>query len=224
MSAAPRWRRLRQVLITSWLLAPGCNAPIVQPPPPPLRAASVNALAVEVEFPEALDRASAENPSHFVLYPAGNPAAPVPINSATLVDTFYGRVVQLLVAPTPLPDNTAFTVEAYDVRTLGGKPTGQHGVGFTTGLNYEPSLRQIFARSCNSCHDSARTEGNYRTDTYGTLFGTGSNSRPNLIAGNPNCLLVVKTKPGRSMFDAGELSYLDSEMIRSWVVNYQARP
>ena len=52
----------------------------------------------------------------------------------------------------------------------------------------------------------------------------GTSPTPNLIAGNPRCLLAVKTKPRNSMFIQGNLSYLDSDIILNWIVNYSARP
>ena len=143
--------------------------------------------------------------------------------SAALVDTFYGRVVQILIADGPLPDTTDFIVETQDVRTLDGRSTGRRSVTFRTGLSYRSPLRELFDSRCSSCHGASQAAGNYSTDSYDGLFGAGTDATPNLIAGNPSCLVIRKCRPGRSMWDAGQLSYLDFEMILNWVASYGAR-
>ena len=229
MRATWRRRRERFALFALLALGQGCKGPPPLapappgPPPPPLRAAKVSAQAVEVEIAEPLDRASAEEVGRYVLHPDGSPGAPLSVTRATLVDTIFGRAVQLVLAG-PLPDGSVFVIEASDVRTLDGESTGRRVATFRSGLNYAEPMRDLFAQHCNSCHGDARLEGNYRTDSPAALTGGGTNTVPNLIAGNLNCLLVVKTRPGKSMFAAGALSWLDADLVRSWVVNYQARP
>src|SRR5204862_808411 len=88
-----------------------CHAAKVVAPPPPLRAASAALYAVDVEFAEPLDRASAEDASRDALYPAGSPSTPASIASAALVDTLYGRVVQL-IAPAWFGDSTKDGIDA----------------------------------------------------------------------------------------------------------------
>ena len=134
-----------------------------------------------------------------------------------------GRVVQILIADGPLPDTTDFIVETQDIRTLDGRSTGRRSATFRTGLSYRTPLRDLFDSRCSPCHGASQAAGNYRTDSYAALFDTGTDGTPNLIAGNPNCLLVRKCRPGRSMWDAGHLSYLDFEIILNWVASYGAR-
>jgi len=207
-------------------LTASCNTAKLLAPPPPLRAASASASAIDIEFAESLDRGSAQDPSRYLAYPTGNAGAPVAILQATVIDTLYGRVVRLIVSDPVagfLPDSADFTVQTSGLLTVTGRSTGLRSVDFRTGLNYDALLQDLFARHCNSCHGSTRVEGSYRTDSYLALQGGGTNSVPNLIAGDPNCLLVVKTKPRNSMFDRGNLTFLDSEMIHNWVASYQAR-
>lgn len=206
--------------------AAGCHTAKLLAPPPPLRAASAAAFAVDVEFAEPLDRATAQDPARYVVYPKGNSGAPATITQATLIDTLFGRVVQLLVSDPVsgfLPDSADYTVQTSGVLTVKGKSTGDRAIDFRTGLNYSTPMRDLFARHCDSCHGPARADGNYRTDSDVGLLGGGTNATPNLIPGDPLCLLVVKTKPLNSMFRLGELSYFDFELIRNWVVSYQAR-
>ena len=226
---APTARRSALLGIAASLLAGvllSCNTARVLAPPLPLRAASASASAIDLEFDEPLDRSSAQDPSRYFAYPTGSAGTPAVVLQATLIDTLYGRAVRLLVSDPVtgfLPDSAGYTVGTSGLRTVNGKVTGARSVDFQTGLNYGVQLRDLFARHCDSCHASGRSDGNYRTDTYAGLLGGGTNSTPNLIAGDPRCLLVVKTKPLNSMFDLGNLTFLDSDIIHNWVESYLAR-
>lgn len=219
-------RALAGAVVVGAALSVSCNTAKVLAPPPPLRAASASAFAIDVEFAEPLDRASAQDPSRFLAYPTGGVGAAPTILQATLIDTLYGRVVRLLVSDPVtgfLADSADYTVQTSGLLTVAGSSTGFRSVDFRTGLNYDAQLKNLFAHHCDSCHGLARADGSYRTDSYLALLGSGTNNIPNLIAGNPGCLLVEKTAPRRSMFSRGNLSFLDSEMIRNWVVSYLAR-
>jgi len=217
---------LLALLLAATVPSSSCHTARVLAPPPALRAASVAAFAVDVEFAEPVDKTSAEDPTHYNLYPAANPGLPATIGSATMVDTVFGRTVQLIV-PGWLgasPDSVDYEVTSTGVQAADGSPTGSRRTVFRTGLNYSQPLAQLFDIHCNACHGPKRTSCSYRTDSYSALFGAGTSPTPNLIAGNPRCLLAVKTKPRNSMFIQGNLSYLDSDIILNWIVNYSARP
>jgi hypothetical protein len=204
----------------------GCDTTKLVAPEPPLRAASAALYAIDVEFAEPLDRASAEDVSRYSLYPAGAPGSPATITGATLIDTVSLRVVQLLV-PDWLGDSTTdrrlTVIQTHGVRDWFGRSTGERSVQFRTGLSYTEPMRALFDSRCNSCHDASNAGGTYRTDSYVALFGPGTSPIANVIAGNPNCLLVVKCRPGNSMYRDGELSYFDYETVLNWVTIYQAR-
>jgi len=205
----------------------GCNTAAVLAPPPPLRAASASNLAIDVEFAEPLDKAYAQDASHYLVYPTDGSGSPAAVLQAALIDTLYGRVVRLSLqdpAQGFLPDSTDYTIQTSGVITLAGKSTGARSVEIRTGLNYDTPMQSLLTLHCNSCHGPVRVDGSYRTDSYGALFDPGTSPTPNVIAGDPNCLLVVKTKPSNSMFRVGGLTFLDSEIIHNWVVSYQARP
>ncbi len=212
--------------VAAVLVVIGCNTAAVLAPSPPLRAASASGLAIDVEFAESLDKGSAENPAHYAAYPVGSAGAPATILQAALIDTLYGRVVRLyLQDPVQgfLPDSAMYTVQTSGVLTLDGTSTGMRSVDLRTGLNHGAPMKDLLANHCDSCHGPARAEGSYRTDSYAALFGPGTSPTANVIAGDPNCLLVVKTKPSNSMFRLGALTFLDSDIIRNWVVSYSAR-
>lgn len=203
----------------------GCHTARVVAPPPPLRAASAAQFSLDLEFDEPLDRASAEDVSHYRLTPAAG-GATAAISSATLVDTLNGRVVQLLVPDwfSVNPDGTDWTIQAQGVLSIWGKSTGTRSVTFRAGLAYSVPMQAFFNDRCSSCHGASRTEGSYRTDTYAGLLGGGTNSTPNVIAADPTCLTVRKCKPHNSMFNAADLTYFDYELIANWVTNFNARP
>lgn len=205
----------------------GCDTAKLVAPAPPLRASSAALYAVNVEFAEPLDKASAEDPSHYAIYAAGALGSPSVISSATLIDTVALRVVQLLVPGwfgDSTTDNRLTVVESHGVRDWFGKSTGDRSVQFRTGLSYAEPMKALFGSRCSSCHGAANPGGSYRTDSYAALFGSGTSAIANVIAGNPRSLLVVKCKPGNSMYRDGNLGYLDYQDVLNWVVGYQARP
>ena len=220
-------RARRAVAVALLAAIVGCHAARVLAPRPPLRAASAALYAVDVEFAEPLDRASAQDLSHYLIYAAANPAVKPAVSSATLIDTLYGRTVQLLV-PSWFGDSSVdrvdMTVETIGVLAVDGTSTGNRTVTFRTGLGYASPMQALFDSRCSACHNGSRADGSYRTDSYAALFGNGITPPADVIAGDPKCLTVVKCKPRNSMFNAADLSYLDFEMIRNWVEVYSARP
>lgn len=205
-------------------LAGGCHTAKLLAPPPPLRAASAAPFAVDVEFAEPVDSVSAADVTHYVLAPAGG-GPPASLQSATRVDGYYGRVVELIVPDWlgAAPDSTDFDLTAGGVLGLDGARIGARTVRFRTGLSWGAPVREVLAAHCDGCHGASRQDGSYRTDSYDELFGGGTNTTPNVIAGDPACLLVVKCKPGNSMFKAGDLSYLDYAILANWIGSYAAR-
>ena len=204
----------------------GCDTAKILAPGPTLRASSAALFAVNVEFAEPLEKASAEDVSHYSIYAEAAPGSPAAIASATLMDTVSLRVVQLLV-PDWFGDTTTdrrlTVVESHGVRDWFGRSTGDRRVQFRTGLSYAEPMKALFDAHCSSCHDAANASGSYRTDSYAALFGPGTSPTANVIAGNPNSLLVVRCKPGNSMYRDGNLEYLDYLNVLNWIVGYAAR-
>src|SRR5438093_2546639 len=132
-----------RVAIAALMLAlsggPGCHAARVLAPAPALQAASAAMYAIDLQFAEPLERASAQDISHYVLYPAAKPGSPAAVSTATLVDTLYGRVVQLLIPAwfgDSTVDATMMTVEARGVLDVSGRSTGDRTTTFRTGPSY----------------------------------------------------------------------------------------
>ena len=213
--------------MTIGLALAGCDTARVLAPPAPLRAASAADYAVNVAFAEPLVQASAEDPARYVVYFDGAAGTPASISTATLIDTVSLRVVQLVI-PGWLGDSTAdhraAVVETHGVRDYFGHDTGDRRAAFVTGLGYASHLQAFFDARCSGCHGAAGPGGNYRTDSYAALFGPGTTPTANVIAGDPNCLTVVKCRPRNSMYDRAKLEFFDFEMILDWVTSYLARP
>lgn len=191
---------------------------------PALRAASASDFAVEVEFPAPLEPASASDAGRFRVYLRGDSASPVPIYSAQIADSFYGRVALLLLSGGPLTDSARYVVETRGIRDVYGRAIPDGRAEFDAGLRYATDIAPLFADRCNACHGPSRAEGAYRTDSRNALYGAGTDATPDLIEGNPSSILVRKTRPGRSMYLAGGLEPLDADIVQNWVVNYLARP
>lgn len=225
-AAPPAVGLLAATLAGTVLFTGGCHTARRLAPPSPLRAASVAIYAVDVEFAEPLDRASAEDPSRYSLFPPGNPATPATITSATLIDTDSLHVVQLLV-PDWLADTTKddipMVVQTHGVLDYFGVSTGERSVTFRTGLGYAQPMQAFFDARCSGCHGATNPGGAYRTDSYAALLGPGTSVTPNVVAGDPNCLVIVRCRPHNSMYNRAHLSFLDYEMILNWITVYLAR-
>ena len=94
------------VTAAGMLLSPGCHLAPALAPVPMLRVASASDYVIHVEFDHSLDRAVAEDVTHYAVALAASPATEVEILSATVIDTLTGRTVEL-VLPAGLPDSTA---------------------------------------------------------------------------------------------------------------------
>lgn len=61
----------------------------------------------------------------------------------------------------------------------------------TTSYTYTTDIAPKMAGLCSGCH-SGNPPGNYFTDSYTGLFGNGSDTTPNVIAGDANSLFLQK--------------------------------
>ena len=94
-----------------------------------------------------------------------------------------------------------------------------YGMVETFGISYENNARQIFAANCDGCHSGTQPPAGYRTDDYNELFGGGSDSEPNVIAGDPNCRLLTRLGENPDH----ELSQADADELYEWIVNHNAQ-
>lgn len=227
MRSSRTWAMLAGLLLVSVL---ACDGPLVpESPPPAMVGYSASPFAIDVEFDRSLDRTSIADPLHYAVTDSAG-ARSIPFR-VTLVDTLFGRTVRLLFRLGTLTDSTHYRLTVAGVRDAWGQPlfaADSASVEVVTGLWYSRPIRALLERKCTPCHAGGRAGGNYRTDSYAELFGAGSDAasddpRPNLIAGDARCLLVIRTSPGHSMFNVAHLSYAESQLITNWVVTYQAR-
>ncbi len=146
------------------------------------------------------------------------------------VDTLFGQTVRLFFGLGALEDSTHYQLTVLGVRDAWGQPlfaADSATVETYTGLWYSYPIHDVLQRKCTPCHRAGNAGGNYRTDSYEALYDFGSdassNPRPNLIPGDARSLLVIRTSPRHSMFNAGHLSYAESQLFINWIVTYQAR-
>ena len=213
------------------LVMAGCDHPLVpEAARPALAAYSASSYALDVEFDQPLDLASATDTSRYAVTDlVGGRIVPTRI---TAIDTLFGMTVRVFFPLGALQDSTSYRLTVTGVRDVWGHPLFAADSATTdvfTGLGYSYPLRSLLERKCTPCHNAAGAGGNYRTDSYEELFGYGSdanssNPRPNLIPGDARCLLVIRTSPGHSMFNVAHLTYGESQQFINWVVTYQARP
>lgn len=201
----------------------GCRTPLDVESSLVLEAASVDSTHVDVGFPESLDPAAMTDPANYRVWIPGDPDVAVPVVSAQVSDPIRGRSVRLETAR--IPDRYLVAVRVESVRLVTGTTLGRGPLttSLVTGLSYGKDIAPLFARRCNSCHSGDTPDGTYLTDDYFALFGSGVAPPGNLVPGDEKSLLVRKCLPGGSMFWTGQLEYIESEMIRNWVVGYLAR-
>ncbi len=77
------------------------------------------------------------------------------------------------------------------------------------------------AHLCNGCHTGTAPPGNYLTDSYAGLFGNGSDSTPNMIAGDADSLFVQKIAGNHHTVLTLYPGF--DTVARDWVVNNNAQ-
>ncbi len=107
-------------------------------------------------------------------------------------------------APAPAGDT--------DAGTTGGSDGGA-GAAPRFAADVHPVLEKY---ACGDCHGTA---GNYSVARYQDTFGSGTDSTPNVIAGDASSLLVTIVAAGHD-----GVSNQDVRIIERWVVDGQAAP
>ncbi len=82
-------------------------------------------------------------------------------------------------APTTMPDAPMTTPDA--------PPSGT-----STKYTYTTDISPVMSGLCNGCHTGSSAPAGYQTDSYSGLFGNGSDTTPNVIAGDATSLFVQK--------------------------------
>ena len=93
----------------------------------------------------------------------------------------------------------------------GGKPPGS--LSWTTDI-----YPMLISNACLDCHGTTGIKGNYSLATYQAALGSGSDSVPNVIAGDANSKLVQYAAAAHT-----NISAADAQLIYSWVVDWSAQ-
>jgi Planctomycete cytochrome C len=101
-----------------------------------------------------------------------------------------------------------------------GGGSGQGGSAPGEGLTFGDDIAPLLAANdCLNCHGPTNVQGGYSLASYDAVLGFGSDSVPNVIPGDANSVLVLRTEEGH-----GDISYQDALTILSWVVDWDALP
>jgi mono/diheme cytochrome c family protein len=66
-------------------------------------------------------------------------------------------------------------------------------------VTWEADIQPLFADHCVACHSGASPAANYDLTTLEGVKSGGLDGTPNAIAGQDDCLLLVKSRSGGSM-------------------------
>ena len=200
-----------------------CQEPTEIDPAAEVHAVSADSTHIDVGFPESLDPASMARASNYAVWSPGDSVRSFGVLGVSIADSVRGRSVRLETEP--VPDGMGLLVRVNKIQLLTGPTLGDEPitVDLVSGLSYGKDIAPLFHAHCNSCHSGATPAASYATDSYFALFGSGSAPPGNLIPGDSTSLLVKKCLPTGSMFWTGNLEFLEAEIIKNWVVIYQAR-
>ncbi len=84
-------------------------------------------------------------------------------------------------------------------------------------VTYEADIRPIFDARCISCHSGTNPAAQYDMSTLDGVKGNGSDGTPNAIGGDPDCVLLVKSRQGGSMYSFYS-SPAEVALVERWVV------
>ncbi len=220
-------------LIRQWIL--NGDAADVHPAglPRSITAQVRNFTLVNVVFPAQPDLSEALQPSNYRLVDldvSGPPFTPAGVEA----ESRGGTIVTLRFPQQKMYHHYQLTVGAMHDQ-YGMLMFDSATAGYRALLSYAVDIAPLFARTCNNCHGPSATDslcGGYRTDSYGALFGYGSDStldtrHRNLEPADSICAIVTKTrqiegKTGKCALRV-PLSPMESHQITDWVINYYAR-
>ena len=110
-------------------------------PPALLGAQAPFANVVEASFSETLDEASAEDKTHYSIYPSGDPAAPEAIDHAELL---ADQTTVRIYLEEDLQSGVVFTLKASGVRDIAGNGSGTQYAEFIFADEVPPYIGSIF--------------------------------------------------------------------------------
>jgi len=84
-------------------------------------------------------------------------------------------------------------------------------------VTWEADIQPLFADRCNACHSGASPAANYDLTTIEGVKSGGLDGTLNAIAGQDDCLLLVKSRSGGSM-NAFYGTPDEVALVEKWVV------
>ncbi len=82
--------------------------------------------------------------------------------------------------------------------------------------DWQNDIAALTAETCTGCHNSARTEGSYRTETYFASVSPRDDGTPRLIPGDADGSLLIRAAMGE-LPGHGEVSPSTLRTLRRWV-------
>lgn len=83
--------------------------------------------------------------------------------------------------------------------------------------SYSSDISTIFNVHCVACHSGSSPNGNYDLSTRAGALGPGSNSLPNVVAGDAMLSLLFTRLDDGTMPPAGRLDTVDIYNVRNWI-------
>jgi mono/diheme cytochrome c family protein len=83
--------------------------------------------------------------------------------------------------------------------------------------SYSADIQPIFNAHCVACHSGSGSSGNYDLSTRAGALGTGSDSLPNVIAGDAMLSLLFTRLDAGTMPPSGRLDTVDIFNVRNWI-------
>jgi len=87
--------------------------------------------------------------------------------------------------------------------------------------SFADDVQPIFTASCVSCHNSTEHAGSYDLTSYSLAMGNGTDSIPNVIAGNADSSLLYRRITGAATpqmpIGGTPLDAMDEATIRNWI-------
>jgi len=118
--------------------------------------------------------------------------------------------------PAPTSPTVVLPNDSSSGATNGSVTTGT-GPGTASTIGYNEDVKPVLDADCIRCHNSRTHENNVDLSTYASVLRT-------LRAGDSNSLLIRVTQSRGSMYGEWRGSAAQkAELVRSWIVDFQAR-
>ncbi len=90
-----------------------------------------------------------------------------------------------------------------------------------TDPSFADDIQPVFNNSCISCHNATENAGSYNLTSYSLAMGNGTDSIPNIIAGNADSSLLYERITGmitpQMPLGGTPLDAMEEATIRNWI-------